>query len=141
MTTPEEVTNAKRKIVEYESEQARISDEFKGLIRENPAEDEAEVLGFAISSPFERNDLADFDEPDPNSELKKMVLCIVRDFKVAGNEQYLYAFLKIETPSRRYYELVMPSKAYEPLSVNSCCILSVVKNRVELVVSNNAWKS
>ena len=137
IVAPEDVSEASRKLAELEQQLKDIEKEFNGLISDNPAVDEFDVLRFNISYPFERDDLEKFDEPDRWSEEKRIVLCIVRSFKVAGR----CAFVLIQTPAGKFFNVFMPPEVYAPLPINECCILSLEKLNITTVLSTNAWKS
>ena len=140
IVAPEEVSEASRKLAELEQQLKDITKEFNELVSDNPAVDEFEVLGFNISFPVERDDIDKFDEPDRFEEEKRVVLCIVRSFKTVSSSSN-YAFVRIQTPAGKFFDVFMPPEAYNPLPVNGCCILSLEGFNVVNVLSKNAWKS
>ena len=140
ISSQDEILRARRRIEDYQRQIELLTVEFDNAVSDHHADDEFDVLGFAVSNPFKRADFDRFNEPDPASEDKRIVLCIVRAFKAFGNDRFFSARLTVETPSRKFFDLFMPSDSFAPLAVNSCCILSTVKNKISFVVSDNAWK-
>ena len=124
----------KKSVEEYRKELIRLEQEYANLIHENKAQDESEVLGFALTSPFKDFNLSRYDEPDINDDSKKYVLCIVRRFKAVEKNMSMFAFVTIETPEGKFFDLFMPSNVYAPLSENDFCIISLVKNKIVTVV-------
>ena len=121
----------------YQKELRQLEQDYVNLINKEKFQDENEVLGFAITSPFEQFDLSQFDEPDTDANDKRIVLCLIRRFKAVEKNSGLFAFTTIETPEGKFFDLFMPTNVYEPLPENSFCIISMVKNKIVTVVSKN----
>ena len=111
-----------------------IEDEYKAIEKVEPAKEEAEVLGFSLSTVFERfdNDLVNtYAEPDFKDKEIRIVLCIVRKFQSNDGK---YARISIETPSKKYYEVKMTPSSFEWLKEGNFYGLSLKKDRVHYVL-------
>lgn len=90
---------------------------------------EIETLGFSFKNLFENFDVSKYAEPD-NSNENRLVLCVVREFKKHKQKNGKpMAFLKIETPSGKLFDLVMFNFVYRELKLAYPYIITTNNNK------------
>ena len=108
---------------EHQSQKPR--GDYDSLIYTDPAQLQAEVLGFSFDSPFNGIDTSRFVEPDFSDKNIRVVLCVIRRFSMLKNGS---ASICIETPSGNTFNIFMPSSRFSRLNEGDVCALSLQKN-------------
>ena len=90
---------------------------------------EIETLGFSFEDLFKDFDVSKYSEPDDSNE-NRVVLCVVREFKKHKQKNNKpMAFLKIETPSGKFFDLAMFNFAYRELDLGVPHVITTNKNK------------
>ena len=112
--------------------QKSIVGDFRGEYDESKFE--LEVLGMSFENVFKDFDVGRYSEPADDDETR-LVLCVVRNFKQWKQKNGKpMAFLRIEVPSGKNFEVVMFNNSYTPLELNRPYVLSTVKDKLVRVL-------